>query len=166
MARRRPPAFDEQRFALSGIVHLVIGCALLVVCVLVFVPTLGAGGGEPILGALVALGAAALGWVYIRSHGRVRELRLTDQGIVLDPAGVLIRWEDIKAVSQPGLGLPGQQRRMAPRALRFTLDDRSFRWEPGRWMQFAGTGRLHLLGGDTRQITSGIMARLAAQADR
>ncbi len=165
MARKRQ-GMEEQRFALSGIVHLVIGCALLGICALVFLPTLGASGGEPIIGALVALGAAGLGWAYIRSYGRVRELRLTDEGIVLAPAGVLIRWQDIKSVAQPGLGLPGQQRRMAPRALRFTLTDTSFRWEPGRWMQFAGTGRLHLLGGDTRQIVGGILTRMAAHAER
>ncbi len=164
MARKQRQSFEEQRFALSGVVHLVIGIALLGVCAIVFLPTIGASGGEPVVGAIISFAAAALGWVYIRSHGRVRELRLTDQGIVLDPAGFVIPWRDITDVAGPGLGLPGQQRRMAPRALRFTLKESSFRWEPGRWMQFAGTGRLHMLGGDGHQITAAIMARVAAQS--
>lgn len=143
--------------------HLIVGCVLLAVCVAVFLPTLGASGADPLAGSIIALLAGGLGWAYIRSHGRVREIRLTDTGIELHPAGTVIRWEHVSAVALPGLGLAGQQRRMAPRALRFTLTDRSFHWEPGRWLQFAGTGRMHLVGGDSRQIVGAIMERLAAR---
>jgi hypothetical protein len=162
--KRKRTSVPERRFSLSGIVHLVVGCVLMAVCIAIILPALGATGGDPLAAAIVSLMAGGLGWAYIRSHGRVREIRLTDAGIELHPAGTVIRWEHVTKVALPGLGLAGQQRRMAPRALRFTLTDRSFRWEPGRWMQFAGTGRIHLVGGDTRQIVAAIMERMAERS--
>jgi hypothetical protein len=157
MDRERAP-LAESRFALSGSVHLAVGCILLAVCFAFSLPSFGATEGDPIVAWTMALIAGGLGWAYVRSNRRVREIRLTDAGIVLHPAGTLIRWEHVTAVALPGLA--GQQRRMAPRALRFTLSDRSFKWEPGRWMQFGGTGRLHLVGGDSRQIFAAIMERV------